>query len=85
MRHVQERPEALEMNKQRDPKTRDINKSEEESPTENEEHSGEPEEIKLIRSMIGTISRPKMEIPTYSGSLESEELLNWINALDNHF
>lgn len=76
---------SLERNRQRDPKTRDINKSKEESPTENEEHGGEPIEIKLMRSRIGAISRPKMEIPTYSGSLGSEELINWINALDNHF
>lgn len=41
MRHGLERLESLDMNRQRDPKTRDISESEEESPTEDEEHVGQ--------------------------------------------
>eukprot|EP00253_Pinus_taeda_P018546 PITA_18546 len=29
--------------------------------------------------------KPKMEIPTYEGSLNAEELMDWINPLDKYF
>jgi hypothetical protein len=30
-------------------------------------------------------SRPKMEVPTYEGNLNVDELLDWINAMYKYF
>lgn len=30
-------------------------------------------------------SRPQSEVPTYDGSLNVEELIDWINTLDKYF
>ena len=35
--------------------------------------------------MIGAIMRPKPEVPTYQGGLDTNELLDWINEMDKLF
>jgi hypothetical protein len=40
---------------------------------------------RLIKSIARMSSKTKMDIPTYEGSLDAEELLDWIRALDTYF
>jgi hypothetical protein len=40
---------------------------------------------RLIRDISRMSSKTKMDIPTYEGSLNAEELLDWIRAMDTYF
>jgi hypothetical protein len=40
---------------------------------------------RLIKAITQMSSRMKMDIPTYEGSLDAEELLDWIPSLDTYF
>jgi hypothetical protein len=40
---------------------------------------------RLIRAISRMSSKTKMDIPIYEGSLDAEELLDWIRALDTYF
>jgi hypothetical protein len=40
---------------------------------------------RLIKAIARMSSKTKMDIPTYEGSLDAEELLDWIRALDTYF
>jgi hypothetical protein len=39
----------------------------------------------LIRAISRMSSKTKMDLPIYEGSLDAEELLEWIRALDTYF
>ena len=49
----------------------------------------EPQEeldlVRLFKLVIVVSSRPRLEVPTYDGSLNVEELIDWINTLDKYF
>jgi hypothetical protein len=63
------------------------------SDSEVEEEAGHAEEFvaedasteRLIRAISRMSSKTKMDIPTYEGSLDAEDLLDWIRALDTYF
>jgi hypothetical protein len=40
---------------------------------------------RLIKSIARMSSKTKMDIPSYEGNLDAEELLDWIRALDTYF
>ena len=40
---------------------------------------------RLIRAISRMSSKTKMDVPVYEGSLNTEELLDWIRALDTYF
>jgi flagellar motility protein MotE (MotC chaperone) len=40
---------------------------------------------RLIKAIARMSSKTKMDIPTYEGNLDAEELLDWIRALDTYF
>ena len=40
---------------------------------------------RLIKAIARMSSKTKMDIPVYEGSLDVEELLDWIRALDTYF
>jgi hypothetical protein len=40
---------------------------------------------RLIRAILRMSSKMKMDIPVYGGSLNAEEFLDWIRALDTYF
>jgi hypothetical protein len=40
---------------------------------------------RLIKAIARMISKTKMDIPVYEGSLDAEELLDWIRDLDTYF
>jgi hypothetical protein len=63
------------------------------SDSEVEEEAGHAEEVtaedasteRLIKAIARMSSKTKMDIPAYEGSLDAEELLDWIRALDTYF
>jgi hypothetical protein len=40
---------------------------------------------RLMKAIAQMSSKTKMDIPTYEGNLDAEELLDWIRALDTYF
>jgi len=64
---------------------------EEESDQENEGSNVEemdPDDrrfMKMLQTVKGEGTDVKMELPMYEGKMNSEEVLDWINALDNYF
>ena len=38
-----------------------------------------------MKQVLGSTSRPKPDVSNYSGSLNPEELVDWINDMDNFF
>ena len=58
--------------------------SDEEVPKE-EETTIETPEVKILKSIIGASSSSRADVPFYSGSLNPEELIDWINAMNKHF
>jgi hypothetical protein len=63
------------------------------SDSEVEEEARHAEEVtaedasieQLIKAISRMSSKTKMDIPAYEGSLDAEELLDWIRALDTYF
>ena len=43
------------------------------------------EEERLFRAISKIGKRPKFEVPTFLGNLNLEELINWINELQEYF
>ena len=39
----------------------------------------------MLKYLIGASMRPKLEVPTYQGGLDANELLDWINKMDKLF
>lgn len=60
-------------------------REEEESPIEDKEPTKETMEIRLLRPVLGASSRPRIEVPAYDGSLNAEELVDWIGTMDKYF
>ena len=60
----------------------DTNDEEESSEVDQEEVV---EEVKLMNMLMRAINRPIVEVPMYEGDLNVEELMDWINALNNYF
>ena len=52
---------------------------------EEEEEVLNPEEERLFKAIIKIGKRPKFEVPTFSGKLNPEELIDWINELEEYF
>ena len=58
----------------------DDNDEEAESESSEEEEE-DLEEVKILKILMKTSGRPRIEVPMYSGNLNVEELMDWINAL----
>ena len=50
-----------------------------------EEEVLNPEEERLFKALTEIGKRPKFEVPTFLGKLNLEELINWINELEEYF
>ena len=65
---------------------RDESEDEREEGQENQEEQEEevlnPNEEKLFKALTKIGKRPRFEVPTFSGKLNPEELINWINELE---
>ena len=59
--------------------------------TSDEEESSEDKqeevakEVKVMKMMIRSSNRPRVEVPMYEGNLNVEELINQIDALSKYF
>ena len=52
---------------------------------EEDEHVAITPEMRFLKSMLGSSSKPRPEIPIYQGSLNLEELIDWINDMEKFF
>ena len=41
--------------------------------------------MRLLKQVLGSTSRPKPDVSNYSGGLNPEELLDWINDMEKLF
>jgi len=88
MRNLRARMEDMEIRERRRADAGDINESKDEGDARHEEEEIPVEDAtneRLIKAIAWMISKTKMDIPVYEGSLDAEELLDWIRALDTYF
>ena len=60
----------------------------EEGQVDHEEQEKEvlnPKEERLLKSITKIGKRPKFDVPTFLGKLNPEDLINWINELEEYF
>ena len=50
-----------------------------------DEEEEDLEEVKVLKMLMKARSKPRVEVPTYEGNLNVEELMDWINALNKYF
>ena len=84
MRVMQARLEAMELGRHREADLGDVSDPEEEGNEQEEEASPESAEMKMLRSVLGSNSRPKPSLSTYDGNLSVEGLIDWIGELDSY-
>ena len=59
--------------------------SDDEREREEQVNQEEQEEEKLLKAITKIGKRPKFDVPTFSGKLNLEELIDWINELEEYF
>jgi hypothetical protein len=87
IRDLRERLEDMEAVQRRTANVGDMSDSEGEAEAEQqgEVAAEDAANERLIKAIARMSSKTKMDIPTYEGSLDAEELLDWIRALDTYF
>eukprot|EP00253_Pinus_taeda_P007111 PITA_07111 len=75
--------EAVEAGRRRDLELGDVSDEEVEAPTDGAE--GDSPEVRLLKSVLLSNSKPKPELPTYDGSLSIDVVLDWISEMDKYF
>lgn len=83
LRVLTARLEAVEGGRRRDPEMGDV--SEEEVGVAADGPEGESAEVKLLKSILLSNSRPKLELLTYDGILSIDFVLDWISEMDKYF
>ena len=81
MQQIQARLEAMEIGQQRDPE--DVSEPETE-----EEEGGNVEltpEMRFFKTVLVSTSKPILEVSTFAGGLNLEELIDWINEMNKYF
>ena len=76
LRVMQARLEAMELGRHRELDLGDVSDPEEEGNEQEEEAAPESAEMKMLRSVLGSISRPKPSFSTYDGNLSVEGLID---------
>ena len=76
MRAMQDRMEAMVLARQQEPNLGDDSESEVEGGDQEEEATPKTFEMKLLRSVLGSISRPKPSLSTYDGNLSAEGMID---------
>ena len=84
MQQLTTRLEAMELRNQGNGDDGDASEPEVESPKE-EEHTVITPEMRFLKSVLRSSSRPRPEICTYQGSFNHEELIDWINEMEKFF
>ena len=85
LRVMQARMEAMELGRHKEPDLEDVSDPKEEENEQEEEVAPESAEMKMLRSVLGSSSRPKPSLSTYDGNLSVEGLIDWIGELDRYF
>ena len=85
LRVMKARLEAMELGRHREPDLGDVSDPEEEVSEQEEEAVPESVEMKMLRSVLGSSSRPKPSLSTYDGNISAEGLIDWIGELDRYF
>ena len=79
MRRMEARLEAMEIKKQL---SNSYDSNEEAESESSEEKEQDPEQVKILKKLMKTSGKPKIEVPMYLGNLNVEELMDWINSLN---
>jgi hypothetical protein len=87
IRNLRARMEDMEASQRHTPNMGDLSDSEGEAEAVPQEEVTieEASTVRLIKAIARMSSKTKMDIPAYEGSLDAEELLDWIRALDTYF
>jgi hypothetical protein len=88
IRDLRVRLEDMEATQRHTASAGDLSNSEVEEEAGHEEGEVTAEDAtneRLIKAIDRMSSRKKMDIPSYEGRLDAEELLDWIRALDTYF
>jgi hypothetical protein len=88
IRDLRERLEDMEATQRRGADAGELSDFEVEEEAGHDEGETSAEDAsteRLIRAISRMSSKTKMDIPAYEGSLDAEELLDWIRALDTYF
>ena len=83
IRVLNERLVAVEVGRRRDPDRGDY--SDEEATKTTDGFEGEGLELRLLRSVLLSSTKPKHELSTYDGNLSAEVLLDWLSELNKYF
>ena len=73
MQHLEERMDVIEGDRERDPS--DV--SEDKESQDKETATQESIELRMLKQVLGSTSRPKPDVLNYSGGLNPEELDDW--------
>ena len=76
LRVLREEMIAMRESRRRDPEAGDVSEAEPESEAEVEERIEEDIGMKILKSVIGASSKPRIEIAAYDGGLNPEELVD---------
>ena len=82
IRNLRTRMETMETAQRRAPDEGYTSAAEESSEEEEEDES---EGAKVLNIFCKSSGRPKVEIPSYDGNINVEELMDWISSLDRYF
>ena len=63
----------------------DVSEPEDEEQREEIAPMQETPELRYFRSILGETSRPRLDFPTYDGSIVAEHLIDLISELDKYF
>ena len=85
MRVMQARLEAMELGRHREPDLGDVSDPEGEGNEQEEEAAPGSVEMKMLRSVLGTSSRPKPSLSAYDENISTKGLIDWIGELDRYF
>ena len=81
LQHLEARLDVIESDRHRDPN--DV--SEDEESQEEETTAQESTELRMLKQVFGSTSRPKPNVSNYSGILNPEELVDQINDMEKFF
>lgn len=88
---LQARLATIEISQKRGADTRDVSDQEKEEKDREGEESSEQVDleeermVRMLKAVKGDGSKIKLDLPMYGGSLDGEELLDWIGAMDSYF
>eukprot|EP00253_Pinus_taeda_P023872 PITA_23872 len=83
LRVLTARLEAVEAGRRRDPELGDVSDEEVGAPAGGDD--GDTPEVRLLKSVLLSNSKPKPELLTYDGSLSIDVVLDWISEMEKYF